>query len=211
MAVGGGSIPEVAGNRVAGWMDLFCEMLLQNERGGLLTWLGEANRQQLLPLVELVRGLDPGRYASAPPGLEMCRIGAHVRHVVEFYECLLEGLDSGYVDYDSRRRDLLVERSPNEAVARMERVMEQMKRVSADRLLMVRPEGAGPSGLGQPVGWMESSAARELQAVCSHTVHHLALIGIAARAQGLAVPAAFGMAPSTLAYERERAGRASAA
>jgi hypothetical protein len=35
-----------------------------------------------------------------------------------------------------------------------------------------------------------------------HFTHHMALMAVSARAQGLAVPDGFGKAPATLAYER---------
>lgn len=38
----------------------------------------------------------------------------------------------------------------------------------------------------------------------SHTIHHMALIGIMARLQGVTVPTGFGVAPSTRCYWAEQ-------
>src|SRR5947209_2261188 len=47
------------------------------------------------------------------------RIGGHVRHVVEFYECLFAGLAAAVVDYDARRRDPEVENDRRTGRARL--------------------------------------------------------------------------------------------
>ena len=46
----------------------------------------------------------------------------------------------------------------------------------------------------------QSTFARELQFLASHTVHHYALISIASRMQGIMPAEGFGIAPSTLKY-----------
>ena len=48
-------------------------------------------------------------YASSLSVLFGSSIGMHVRHIIEFYQCLLEGSKSGTVNYDARKRDLLIE------------------------------------------------------------------------------------------------------
>jgi len=38
-------------------------------------------------------------------------ISGHMRHIIEFYECFLDGLPAGRIDYDARKRDQSIERS----------------------------------------------------------------------------------------------------
>jgi hypothetical protein len=59
--------------------------------------------------------------------------------------------------------------------------------------------GAGPAG-----PWSRSTAARELQFLVSHTVHHYALIAFILRANGIDPGADFGVAPSTLAHRKSQ-------
>ena len=50
----------------------------------------------------LLLTLDDRMYAGQAPGMGGQRVGAQMRHVLEFYECLLAGLSLGFVDYDAR-------------------------------------------------------------------------------------------------------------
>jgi hypothetical protein len=49
---------------------------------------------------------------------------------------------------------------------------------------------------------VRSTLARELRALASHTIHHYALVAVVLRLRGVAVPAHFGVAPSTWADAR---------
>jgi hypothetical protein len=62
---------------------------------------------------------------------------------------------------------------------------------------------------GEPAGlattWSATSVTRELQFLASHTVHHYAVIAAMLRPQGVEPGNDFGVAPSTLEYERGHA------
>src|SRR5271169_5877558 len=62
-----------------------------------VTWL-----QQALSLLDQ---LDDETFGSAPKLLAPHRVGSHLRHVLEFYECFLEGIAFSRIDYDARKRD----------------------------------------------------------------------------------------------------------
>jgi hypothetical protein len=51
--------------------------------------------------------------------------------------------------------------------------------------------------------WQSSALGRELVVLLSHTIPHYALIAVLLRARGSEPPAAFGVAPSTLAHWQE--------
>src|ERR1051326_2086523 len=68
-----------------------------------------------------------------------------------------------------------------------------------DRPVMVQMDsGSGP----EQADWRPSSTGRELQFLCSHTVHHYALIKLLLDGSGIDLGVEFGMAPSSLAYQR---------
>jgi hypothetical protein len=50
--------------------------------------------------------------------------------------------------------------------------------------------------------WVMSSASRELQELSSHTVHHLALVGMIARTLGVEADPNLGVSPSTIAHRQ---------
>ena len=51
-------------------------------------------------------------------------------------------------------------------------------------------------------GWLGTSLGRELEFLISHTVHHYALMAVIAGQQDAALPVDFGLAPSTLKFQR---------
>jgi hypothetical protein len=53
--------------------------------------------------------------------------------------------------------------------------------------------------------WNQSTMGRELQFLMSHTVHHYALVAIILKIQGCNCAEEFGVAPSTLRYQRSQA------
>lgn len=154
---------------------------------------------------ELIETTPPALYAATNGALYPHRAGAHFRHVLEFYECFLEGLAKRRVDYNARRRDPAGESDPAVALARIARAVQDLRRVRSlgtELILLVRPE-ACQEGFSDHE-WLISSVGRELQVLQSHTTHHYALIALTLRLQGVAVAPEFGTAPSTLLYQRTR-------
>jgi uncharacterized damage-inducible protein DinB len=151
-----------------------------------LTWLRQA--------IDLTDKLDDAVFAT--------KVGAHLRHIVEFYECFLNGLEMASVDYDRRKRDESIEKNRHRAIARMRSLMRRLAQAGKyddDALLAVRMEGSDSTVL------LRSSVARELQALSSHTVHHFALIAMTLKSYGVEVSPSFGVSPSTLRYEARKA------
>jgi hypothetical protein len=161
----------------------------------------EINVRWLRQALQLLERLDDRAYSTTPPGFAPHRAGAHLRHILEFYQCFLEGQDSSHIDYDARRRNEAIERSRDTARAAIRsiiRVLQTERELRQERIIWVRMEDAEVRGIREP--FMESSISRELQMLSSHTVHHFALIAMTLRAHGVEMDAEFGMAPSTLRH-----------
>jgi hypothetical protein len=159
------------------WTQANTELIQMN-----MTWLRQA--------VDLIETLDDVVFAT--------KVGAHFRHIVEFYECFLNGLETACIDYDRRKRDESIEKSTHRAAARIRVVMRrlyQAMKYDDDALLAVRIEGSDSAVL------LRSSVARELLALSSHTVHHFALIAMTLKGYGVEVSPSFGVSLSTLRYE----------
>ena len=168
------------------------------------------NTRWLEQAYDLVARLDDRVYAAAPAGFAPMRVGAHLRHILEFYQCFLEGIENFHVDYDSRRRDLAVEQSRATAMSAVQSVLARLRsnpELRGDCSIWVRMEDAGTA----PEPFLTSTIARELQALSSHTIHHFAMIAVTLRLHGVAVSADFGVAPSTLRYWSAQTALAEAA
>lgn len=164
---------------------------------------------EILPLVRenlrlieqgraVLRGLSPETFARPAPELRLAAAGGHFRHCIEFYSSFLSGIEQRQVDYDARERDALIESDPELADAHMERISRELRALGqrdCELRLTVRPECAEAH---DPAS--DSSLARELHFLASHTVHHYALIAVVLRLHGYEPGPRFGVAPSTLKH-----------
>jgi hypothetical protein len=147
----------------------------------------------------LVTSATPSMAPTAPPFAGP--VGAHVRHVIEHYEALLQGLRIGAVDYDSRPRDSQLETSPHLARRRLLALHQQLGQLKPG-LLNQAVQVLGQGGtVGDFCFSVTSSLERELVFLASHAVHHFALLAAHLHRHGVAVPAHFGKAPGTVAHE----------
>lgn len=161
----------------------------------------DLNIELLRQSIEVLSAIGDDAYTRPADLFDGQRIGAHVRHIVEFYERLLDGVRTGTVDYAARQRDPILETDRPAAIARLALVCSHLGSESLPEPgagLLVRPEDSAHGPFGSTMG-------RELEAVASHTVHHFALIAVLLRYFGLPVPADFGVSKATLRY---RAGNA---
>jgi hypothetical protein len=159
------------------------------------------NVRWLRQALKLLDRLDDVAYATAPSALATHRAGAHMRHILEFYQCFLDGLVSSHIDYDARRRNGSLEQSRQaaaDAIRSIILVLESSPELRGERIVWVRVEDAGANAVRED--FMESSISRELQMLSSHTIHHFALIAVALRLHGVELDSEFGVAPSTLRY-----------
>src|SRR3954465_10466826 len=81
--------------------------------------LVQSNIDLLLQGITLLSDVTDSAYRDPVPALMMQSVGPQLRHVVEFYECFLDGLEAGRIDYDARRRDELLQASRTVAITRM--------------------------------------------------------------------------------------------
>jgi hypothetical protein len=171
--------------------------------------LVEINVRWLRQALRLLDRLDDTEYATTPASFAPHRAGGHLRHIIEFYQCFLNGVDSFHIDYDARQRDLAVEHSRAAAAAAIRAVIRSLETCPALRfeaIIWVRMEDADSSPVRDR--FMESSISRELQVLSSHTIHHFALIAMTLRMHGVEIDPDFGMAPSTLRYMAAKAAEA---
>lgn len=156
-----------------------------------------ANRQVLRQGLELLGQLDDRVYREVNSPLLAYGVGSHFRHCLDSYQCLLNGLASGRVDYDQRERDRRIETDRGWAMAHLEAIRSRLADLPAEAQLPLVARLDSPS-------WAVTSLPRELQYLLSHTIHHYALIALMLRLQGSCPPDDFGVAPSTLDYWQSR-------
>jgi hypothetical protein len=150
-------------------------------------------------LGSLANRLPPEIYSRPLSCLQENSIGRHVRHIVEFFECLLEGTESGEVNYDLRRRNLLIETDPEFALHRIGRIQLALPDLEDAAFLL-------HADLGNGTQEFKTSVFRELAFTLDHCIHHLALIRIGMQQHFPEIPMEedLGVAFSTLRYLHQK-------
>lgn len=150
-------------------------------------------------LVDLLHQMEPEDYRRSLPILSGGSVGKHVRHIVEFYQCLFNGVPEKEVDYDARERNLFLETDLYFAGETLQEIMHQINRLAADQLLYLRASYPPDETILIP-----TSMYRELIYNLEHCVHHQATIriGVQTMARPYALDPAFGVAPSTIRHQQ---------
>jgi uncharacterized damage-inducible protein DinB len=153
--------------------------------------------EQGLRLLELVDEKYPVM-ASVP---FESSIGRHYRHVLEHFQCLLQGVASGEVNYDSRQRNPRIEQESAYAGAVTREVLAQLE-CWTENTLQQRCTTISTVAYHVDVpAAISSNLARELVYCIGHAIHHYAIIRLLCSHLGVPVSSEFGYAPSTLKFQ----------
>ena len=147
--------------------------------------------------------IDPATYQASLDILSGSTIGQHTRHIIEFFNCLIEQSNEGehpLINYAKRRRDYLIESAPDHALQNVNLICEQLHDLDMARVCHLDGEEHGLEDLE-----VSSTIGRELIYTIEHTIHHLAIVKIALKAvtPSIRLPEHFGVAPSTIRYRQE--------
>lgn len=153
----------------------------------------------------LLDGLDDHLYADKRWLPVRSDVSSHFRHCIDFYQSFLSGVRSGRIDYNRRERDALVERDRSFAITKIQIIiaeLESLQITDGEARVLVSMEGESVSPDDRSL-WCQSTVAREIQYLLSHTIHHYALVALMLRLQGFEPDEDFGVAPSTLKHWSE--------
>ena len=173
--------------------------------------LVEENVHAIGQLVALLDELPENSYRQCFGSRKPHVIGKHVRHIIDHYSSLLWATASGgrLLDYENRDRDLSLEtdrRAGSNRLAEISQALRQRFEPPYSDALVMRHNSGGQSET------VNTSVDRELVFLASHSVHHMAIIGMLAEQAGAEVSADFGVHPSTLRYlEKQASGLARSA
>jgi len=154
----------------------------------------------LTDIADVVDSIDVATYRRTREDRVSGSVGAHVRHVLDHVTALIEPAADGLVDYDSRRRQTLVEHHQATAIT-------ELRRLAFGLCLLRNADERKPCRLSAVVSAdgrrfeTPTMFGRELVFVLSHTVHHQAIIALLLATEGRRTPTRFGLAPSTPTLE----------
>lgn len=154
-------------------------------------------------LADLLLQTSDAEYVQSPVGVVTSSLGGHYRHNLDHLESLLASIETGVLNYDHRERGTSVENSRLAALQSIRRLQREVLKLTEDDLSQPLRLTAMVDAHAPPMH-LETTVARELAFVLSHTIHHNAIIGVMAKTLGINLPARFGYAPSTIAHQEKR-------
>jgi hypothetical protein len=150
----------------------------------------------LYQLKELLESLTDEQYCKKIALLSDASIGQHTRHIIEFFQELEKGYQTGLVNYDARKRNYAIETQRKFAINELVGIAAVVAK--ENRVLNLVVDFCGDDSNPYEV---PTSYQRELVYNFEHTIHHMALLKIGVRAVAtIELPENFGVAMSTLKY-----------
>jgi uncharacterized damage-inducible protein DinB len=163
--------------------------------------LKDASVNILNQLSTLLHQLDSITYTAPLDLLSGSSIGMHIRHIVEFYDCLLKGAAHEIIDYDARKRDILLETDRTYTLDFIQRAIERLQVFEAENQTFLLLFSLSPDTQTE----IATTFKRELAYNIEHAIHHMAIIKIAVKQYHPTIILAegFGVAYATIKYQRE--------
>jgi len=156
-------------------------------------------KKNLIEIRSLLIKLNDDQYSHKSGILSGSSIGQHVRHILEFYVCLLNGRKTGIANYDNRERDYALENNTSNAIKVIHELLINLSKIEIDSTIIL--EGNYSSTKQEPL-MINSSILRELTYNLEHSIHHQALIKIGLKALNIEylIDENFGVAPATIRF-----------
>lgn len=148
--------------------------------------------EELISLMADLYGVRPKQAQAS--------VGRHIRHVIDHFWALQEGVATGVVDYNLRHRDSDLEKNGDLAQDIVRKLQSWVASLGNKNpsLTVISEISISES---QSVE-LSSNLNRELLYVLNHTLHHVAYASLLARSLAVAVPDYLGVAPATATYQR---------
>jgi len=157
----------------------------------------------ILDQVEFVIGqMKSDEYTKPVNVFNNSTIGQHVRHTLEFFQCLMIGYENGVVSYDKRNHDKSIETNKKLALEFIKKAKDFIANCDMRRPLKLEVNYNLDDNDDLIV---DSNMAREVTYNIEHAIHHMAIIkiGIQVICPYVELPYGFGVAISTLRYHND--------
>lgn len=154
-------------------------------------------KKYLTDLTTVLHQLKDSDYSRPLGVFDSGSFGKHVRHILEFYKCLITAnKNNDVICYDNRERNLLIEQNVRFAIDIIAEIIDEISTIEQNKRMLLK------SIYNNIEINTETTLLRELTYNIEHTVHHLAIIriGIVAECGYIKIDKMFGYADSTVQY-----------
>ncbi len=161
-------------------------------------------KENLNEIKEMIGSIESSHYTYKSSLLSNSSIGQHVRHILEFYICLIEGESTKVVNYDKRKRNLTIETDLNFTIEVIQSITAKLDSLAGQDFPLTLE--ASFDNKSNELLVIPSSFSRELAYCLEHSIHHQALIKIGLIELNCCdnINSNFGVAPATIKHKEEQ-------
>lgn len=158
-------------------------------------------QENLIEIKKVVVQLTNEQYSYPSETLFGATIGQHVRHILEFYQSVFNGLDTKTVNYDNRKRNLLIETDCQYAIQVIDEINAGLSLDVFDETLVLEGNFCAEEEKETKI---KTTLFRELAYCLEHSIHHQALIKVGLLEVNCLsfIDETFGLAPATIRFRK---------
>ncbi len=144
---------------------------------------------------KLVWNIEQNQYTDNGVAPYYSSIGIHMRHVLDIFDCILDGVPTKKIDLTQRKRNEQIEQDRLSGLAYYDLIISKLKELDTEYLDL---EFEVSDDLGRGMIKAKYTLAAVLIQAHSHAIHHFASIGYIIHQLGIALPDEdFGYNPTT--------------
>ena len=144
---------------------------------------------------KLLNAIDESQYTDVSVAPYYSSIGIHMRHILDVFDCVFEGLESKDIDLSARKRNELVEKKIDLGLEYFDQIIDKLSSLDKgklDDIISVKDD------LGLGFVRANYTLASILIQGHSHAIHHFASIGYIISQLDIELPDVdFGYNPTT--------------
>lgn len=145
--------------------------------------------------IELLNVLSDEEYSNTSIAPYNSSIGGHIRHVLDVFDCIFEGMESQNINLINRKRDENAEMFTKNGIVYINKVIQKLHQLEGEdfnKIVKVTDD------LGQGTETVNYTLASALIQAHSHAIHHFASVGYIIAQLGIELPNDdFGFNPTT--------------
>jgi len=145
--------------------------------------------------VRLLNSISDDQFSDSSIAPYHSSIGGHMRHILDIFDCVFEGLESKQINLATRKRNELAETNTTVALDYFDIILSNLKgleNADLDQIIEVSDD------LGKGVVVQKYTLGSALIQAHSHAIHHFASLGYIIYQLGIELPDGdFGYNPTT--------------
>ena len=145
--------------------------------------------------IQLLHNISDEQYSNTSVAPYHSSIGGHMRHILDVFSCIFDGLAQNSIDFSARERNEKAELFTAEGIRYFEQILNKLKTIDSKDYGVLIPVS---DNLGLGTITIDYTLGAALVQAHSHAIHHFASVGFIINQLGIQLPDAdFGYNPTT--------------